>query len=376
MIDLVEIRDANRVVIGIIDTANSIIWHQVYYGVGDFEIYAQATKQNIALLKVGNYVTRYNNDEVGVIEQINFDFSVQDGYMITASGRFAKSLLDRRIIYKLSGTVNTPTILRGNVEIAVRQTVLDNAINCTFDSRRNIPILGLAALKGYTSIIVDESGNPAEKQVSYQNLMEYTDSVLREYGMSALIIYNDSNKKLLYSVNKGVDRSADNTDGNEPVVFSIEYDNLNSSSYSYDEKSLKNAALIGGAGQGLERFYTLLTESKTGLQLREMFVNASSINRTYNESEESEERQYTNAEYRAMLNQEGQRKLKTQIIQETFDGDVNVTFGNNIYGEDYFLGDIVTVQDNYIQKYINTRITEVTEVQDENGYAVNVVFGE
>ena len=221
MIDLVEIRDANRVVIGIIDTANSIIWHQVYYGVGDFEIYAQATKQNIALLKVGNYVTRYNNDEVGVIEQINFDFSVQDGYMITASGRFAKSILDRRIIYKLSGTVNTPTILRGKVEIAVRQTVLDNAINCAFNSRRNIPILGLAALKGYTSIIVDENGNPAEKQVSYQNLMEYTDSVLKEYGMGALVIYNDSNKKLLYSVIKGIDRSTDNTEGNEPIVFSI-----------------------------------------------------------------------------------------------------------------------------------------------------------
>lgn len=376
MINLVEIRDANRVVIGIIDTANSIIWHQVYYGVGDFEIYAKATEKNVSLLKEGNYVTRYNNDEVGIIEQINFDFSAQDGYMITASGRFAKSILDRRIIYKLSGTVNTPTILRGKVETAVRQTVLDNAINCTFDSRRNIPILGLAALKGYSQIIVDDNGNPAEKQVSYQNLMEYTDSVLKEYGMSARIIYNDSNKKLLYEVIKGVDRSTDNTAGNEPIVFSIEYDNLNSSSYSYDSKSLKNAALIGGEGQGLERFYTLLTESKTGLQLREMFVNASSINRTYKESEEAEEQQYTNAEYRAMLNQEGQRKLKVQIVQETFNGDVNVTFGNKHYGDDYFLGDIVTVQDNYIQKYINTRITEVTEVQDENGYAVNVVFGE
>jgi len=375
MINLVEIRDTNRVVIGIIDTANSIIWHQVYYGVGDFEIYAQATEQNIALLQVGNYVTRYNNDEVGVIEQINFDFSVQDGYMITASGRFAKSLLDRRIIYKLSGTVNTPTILRGNVEIAVRQTVSDNAIKC-IDRRRNFHILGLAALKGYSSVIVDENGNPAEKQVSYQNLMEYTDSVLQEYGMSARIIYNDSNKKLLYEVIQGVDRSTDNTAGNEPIVFSIEYDNLNSSSYSYDSKSLKNAALIGGAGQGLERFYTLFTGSKTGLQLREMFVDASSINRTYKESEEAEEQQYTDAEYSAMLNQEGQRKLKPQIVQETFNGDVNVTFGNKHYGDDYFLGDIVTVQDNYIQKYINTRITEVTEVQDENGYSVNVVFGE
>ncbi|MBR3321952.1 MAG: hypothetical protein IKG04_08640, partial [Exiguobacterium sp.] len=45
------------------------------------------------------------------------------------------------------------------------------------------------------------------------------------------------------------------------------------------------------------------------------------------------------------------------------------------YGVDYGLGDIITVQDNYIGKYINTRITEATEVQDENGYRIDVVFG-
>lgn len=375
MIDFLEIRNAAREIIGIIDTAKSIIWHSKYYGVGDFEIYAAATETNMSLLQVGYYVTRQNNEEVGIIEKTTITFTVKDGYMIAATGRFAKSILDRRIIYKLSETVNTPTILSGNVEIAVRQTVLDNAISCSFDSRRNIPILGLAALKGFTPILVDENGNPAQKQVSYQNLLEYTDGVLQEYGLSANVIYNDSNKKLLYAVNQGADRSTDNTDGNEPIVFSIEYDNLNSSNYLYDEKSLKNAALIGGAGEGLERFYTLLTGGKNGLQLREMFVNASSVNRKYKDDND-QEHQYTNAEYRAMLNQKGQEQLQTHIVNETFTGDINVSFGVWIFGVDYFLGDIVTVQDNYINKYVNTRITEVTEVQDEKGYSVDVVFGE
>lgn len=376
MIDYVEIKNAERETVGIIDTASSVIWHSVYYGVGDFEIYAQATEQNLELLKVGNYVTRQNNDEVGVIEAITITFSIQDGYMITATGRFAKSILERRIIYNLSETVNTPTILRGNVEQAIRQTVLDNAISCSFDSRRNIPILGLAALNNLTPKIVDESGNAAQKQVSYQNLLEYTDKVLQEYGLSSKIIYNDSNKKLLYSVFEGADRSTDNADGNDPIVFSIEYDNLNSSNYLYDEKSLKNAALIGGAGEGLERFYTLFTGGKSGLQLREMFIDASSVNRTYKNDGSDEEIRYTNAEYRAMLNQKGQEKFKETIIKETFSGDINVSFGMWIYGVDYFLGDIVTVQDNFINKYANVRITEVTEVQDENGYSVDVVFGE
>ena len=206
--------------------------------------------------------------------------------------------------------------------------------------------------------------------------MEYTDEVLQEYGMSARVIYNDSNKKLLYEVYQGTDRSSDNTGGIEPIVFSVDYDNLNSSDYSYDETPLKNSVLIGGAGEDLERFYTLLTKNKSGLQLREIFLDASSINRTYRNEGDTQDQTYTNAEYRAMLNQQGNITLKEQIAEETFSGDVNVTFGRWILYRDYFLGDIVTVQDNKINKYIDTRIVEIIEVQDENGYKVDVVFGE
>lgn len=375
MIDLVEIRDADRVTIGVIDAASSIIWHSVYNGVGDFEIYCKASDPNVVLLQIGNYVTRPNNDEVGIIEHINVTFNYSDGYMITATGRFAKSLLDRRLIYTLSGKTNTPTIIRGNVEIAMRQLVKDNAIDCSFDSRRNIPILGLAALQGLTPIIVDENGNAARKQVSYKNLLDYTEKVLREYGLAAKIILNNSNKKLLYQVYQGTDRSSGNTEGNEAIIFSLDYDNLVSSEYDYSEESLKNSALIGGEGEGLERFYTLLTKDKSALELREIFVDASSINKTYTDDND-EEQEYTDAEYREMLNQQGMQALDEHLVTETFSGEINATHGAWQYERDYQLGDIVTVQDNLIGIYINVRITEVTEVQDENGYSVNVVFGE
>lgn len=375
MIDVLEIRGQDRLPIGILDLAKSVIWHSVYYGVGDFEIYIQATPENIALLQVGNYVTRYNNDEVGIIESITFDYTAQDGYMLTASGRFAKSLLDRRIIYNLNGTVNTPTILRGSVEKAARRLVFDNAVNCFFDPRRNIPILALGELKNLTPIIVDEYGQAAEKQVSYQPLMEYTDEILQEYGLGANVTLNNADKMLLYNVLQGTDRSAGNSSGNEPIVFSVDYDNLISSTYLYDSQMLKNAALIGGEGEGLERFFTLLTASESGLQLREMFVDASDINKEREVEESEEPVPYTDTEYSALLVQKGQQILKDQIIEETFTGDVNVQLGLHKLGEDYSLGDIVTVQDNYINKYINVRITEVTEVQDDNGYKVDIVFG-
>ena len=170
MIEYVEIREKySREVVGIIDTAQSIIWKSLYYSVGDFEIYVAATPENIAMLVEGNYVTRPNNFECGIIEHIEITQNDDDGKMIVASGRFIKSILDRRIIYSatLSGTGYNyiwkcaANVLQGNVETAVRKLVNDNAVNAS-DTNRNIAEIYWTDndISGLTDIIVtqDSSG--------------------------------------------------------------------------------------------------------------------------------------------------------------------------------------------------------------------------
>lgn len=371
MIEYVEIRGHDTKTIGIMDTAQSIIWHSVYFGVGDFEIYAPATPENISLLSIGHFVTRTDNKEVGIIENINVANNQQDGAMITASGRFAKSILDRRLIYKLSGKTNTATILRGNVETAVRDVVKNNAIKCDFDKKRNIPLLMLGDVSNIPLKIVDANGKTAQKQVSYGGLLEYTDGVLEEYGLSATCILHD--EMLQYIIFKGSDRSKDNNEGNAPIVFSQEYDNLTNSNYMYDDTQEKNTVLIGGAGEGVNRFYSLVETSKTGLQRREMWVDASSIAKTYKD-ENDQEKEYTDEDYKTMLDAKGKQDLAVHSVEETFDGVINATDGNYIFGRDFALGDIVTVQDNNIGKYINVRINEVMETQDGDGYSIEVIY--
>lgn len=368
-IDYVEIRAENTELLGIIDTAKSIIWHSVYFGVGDFEIYAQASPRAVELLQHGNLVTRPDDLEVGIIEKINIAYDPRDGRMITATGRFAKSILERRLIYNLSGTVNTATILRGNVEEEVRRVVLENAISCPFDSRRNIPQLALGDVAGLPHIIVDENGAAAQKQVSYQNLLTYTDELLQEYGLGATVILDEDAGVLRYVIYAGTDRSWDNADGNDPVVFGKDFDNLTSSSYEYDAATEKNAALIGGAGEGVERFYSLVAGAQTGLQRREIFVDAASINRTYNDDNDVEQT-YSDSEYRAMLNAAGTQQLNSNNATEKFDGAVDIQNSRWRYNRDFALGDIVTTQDEDVGKYVNVRLREVLEVQDENGYSV------
>ena len=364
MIEYVEARNSALEVIGILDTAQSVIWHSLYYGVGDFQIYI-SMQDALQIISEAKYITRPDNDEVGVIESILIADDNESGKMATISGRFAKSLLDRRIIYTLSGTSNKATILNGNVETNVRSLVNNNAI-----ASRSLGILELGAVAGIDKTIVDENGVAAQKQVSFENLLDYTEAVLKEYGIASTVKL--SNGKLQYIVYEGADRSADNTDGNQPIVFSEEYDNLISSEYAHDTTLEKNVALIGGEGEGIDRFCVLIG-SQSGLQRKEVFVDASSISKKYKD-ENDVEKTYTDAEYTAMLKAHGHQVTSALTVAEDFNGVIDITNGNWKFGVDVFLGDIVTVQDNDIGVYKNVRLGEVTEYQDQDGYTVEAVY--
>ena len=378
MIEYVEIRNAeNREIIGIVDNASSVIWHSVYYGVGDFEIYAPCTALNIELLQIDNYVTQPNDKNIGVIENIQITYNAQDGRMIVATGRFAKALLDRRLIYKMSGNSVSPTIISGNVENAARSLVSQNAVACAFDNSRNISGLVLGASAGTSKVIVDEAGTATQKQVTYENLLSYTDELLAEYKMGAYCELNEGNE-IAYKVFDGADRSVDNVGNNQPIIFSQEFDNLITSDYLCETEEYKTAALVGGEGEGTARFCTLFKPSGlSGLDLRETFINASSNSKTYKD-DDGTEHTLTDAEYEQTLKALGQQKVAGLSITETFNGEVDLINSSFKYGEneDFYLGDIVTVQDNGIGLYMNTRVLEILETQDESGYTIVAVFGE
>ena len=381
MIDYVEIRNASRELVGIVDNAESIIWESAYYGTGRFEIYVRVTPLTVQMLAVGNYVTRPNDVNVGVIENLHITWSPQSGRMIIASGRFAKSLLDRRLIYNYKNYSITPTVSYGFVEAAVRKLVTDNII-ASADSLRNIPFIRLGALQSIMKVILDESGQPGSIQTSFAGLLEYTDSLLQEYSLGAYMSLDRNTRNLLYNVIEGQDRSIGNTAGNAPLIFSQDFDNLLSSDYKYQTAALKTTALIGGEGEGTERFCTTIGHYASGISRREVFVDASSQSKTYKvESTDAAgkvtevEKTYTDAEYAALLKAHGQQNIAQLQIVQTFDGEVDVMNSDKVYGVDYWLGDIITIQDTQISAYINTRILKATEVQDQNGYKLAISYG-
>lgn len=389
MIDYVEIRNKSaRELIGIIDTAQSIIWKSSFYDVGEFEIYTEFTDTARSLLVPGNYVTRPDNEECGVIERV--EISGLSDKMIIASGRFVKSILDRRIVYFASRTGTGDehiwtcqgATLSGNVELAVRGLIYYTAINAAgFDpidiEKRNIPEIYWTNddISGITKTITtgDSSEQDAEKQVTYKNLFDYTESVLKEYEIGAKMWLDLDRLLFRYKIYQGVDRSADNTGGNNPVIFSADFDNLESVSYIFDNSLSKNTALVGGEGEGISRKCAFFESELSGLDRREVFVDASSISTTYKEGDVDKE--YPDSVYRKMLETQGRQSVGELQQTESFDGTIDATNSQFKYGIDYNLGDLVTVQDKDIGKYINTRVLSVTECQNETGYNIDVEYG-
>lgn len=373
MIEYVEIYHPEKsgalTLIGIIDNFNSVIWKASYYGVGEFEVYAPATEENLNLLKGGNFVlTPEGGDtEVAIIEQVEVTTDPSEGPMIAASGRFAKSILDRRIIYAPtydaaeggSGYIwhCSATKLSGKVDAAVAGLVKDNAAAPTnpdpghLKGDRSLPVLTWLDEDGESrypeTISVQTSGETeeeADKQVTYKGLLDYTDALLQEYGLGAYLWLDRDTMRLRYRVYKGISRSRDNHPESEPVIFSQEMDNLISTNYTYDETAKKTTALIGGEGEGLERKCAFAYEWVSGMDRREVFVDASSIT---SEAEEGEE-PISMADYRKQLETQGQQTVAQSATEETLGGEMDITNSPLAYRQDFYIGDIVELEDSIL----------------------------
>lgn len=328
-----------------------------YYGVGEFGIYATVSKRTLASLKNGNYIKIPHKPYLWVIEKVEKTFDTDKGLMIYATGRQAKAILSKRIIM-------SQTQLATDLTTAVSNLINNNAGAGAVTARR------IAGLTQAVSLVVQPI---SETQVSYDNLLTYTDNLLQAYECGSEMTIDGTN--LSYRIYKGNDKSDD-------VIFSQMFDNLLSSTYSLAESNYKNFALIGGQGEGNARITdTFASEVKTGIDLCEIFVDAKDISSKYTDASGVEkELNLTNAAdlatYKSWLRERGKLKLADYIRIETFEGDIDTTNNAYVFGDDYYLGDKVRVQDNRLGVYITPRIVKYTINLTADEYVEKIEYGE
>jgi len=331
----------------IIDNSSSVIWTPSYYDVGDFEIYIQASRKNINLLQEERYVMRQDSDMVGIIEKVKVITDVEDGDYILASGRCLKSLLARRIIWN-------QTNLAGKTEAIMRSLINDNVIN-PVNPARKIPNVILGELKGFTE--------KADFQSTGEELLEKIIELCKASEIGWKVFINES-KQIVIDFYKGTNRSYSQTE-NPYIVFSPEFDNLLTTETEIDTQSLRNVALVAGEGEGTDRTTTTIG-TEEGLSRRELFVDARDLSSNNGEIEANK--------YLQILQERGKEKLAAagEFFKVSGEAETKITYE---FGKDYFLGDLVTVVNEY-GITANTRILEVIECEDENGHTTIPTFEE
>lgn len=332
--------------VGVIESPTSAIWARRYQQPGDFELYFPATSDALALLTDDCFITREDVPEVMIVEHIEITTNEEEGNYIRVTGRGAECLLDRRVIWE-------QTTINGRVDAGIYRLVDENAINPADPDR----VLSLSMESP------DVTTETMRAQYTGKNLLETLQEICKAYGLGFRAVA-DQEEVIVprLEILKGTDRSEGQTE-NSPVIFSAEYENLLSSSYVLDTTKHKNFALVAGEGEGKARKRATFGNA-TGNARREVYVDARDASTNDGEISESD--------YLNQLAARGAEAVAQAPIVETFDGDID-TENTFILDEDYTLGDITTVENEYgIRK--NTRVSAIVESWDESGYLVIPTF--
>lgn len=342
MIDGLEIRvySAEMEFQGNVDDESSFQWTRKYYEPGTFELHCPITANNMELLRRGNLVWKRGAVEAGVIESLNLE-ETSSKAEITAKGRFLSSYMGRRLIRPYYHIEN------GLVETAMREI---------FISAAEIPLVSLGEAKGYTEKVTF--------QATYKNLLTYEEK-LAKYSETGFRFRPDFvNKKIIFELYRGKDHTAGQSD-RERVVFSDAYGNLSKAEYSENDQTYKTVCYVGGQGEGTDRTYvTAGDDTLTGLERREVFLSATDI----------QQGDLTADQYKAALMQRGNDELKSDQLSVAISGEVDPN-GNFTYGDDYDLGDLVTIEKESFGVSKDLRIVEINEVYENGVFKITPTFG-
>ena len=337
--------------IAVLDTYESLIWTDRYNSYGDFEMFFAMDESSLGYLKEDNYLWLKDSEHTMIIEDIRIDADTEDGNHLVVTGRSLESILERRIIWG-------QRVFTGNLQNTI-QTMLNECIISPSIADRKISNFRFVASTDpkITSLTIDN-------QYTGDDLYTVIKGLCEENNIGFKIILTDDNW-FEFSLYAGVDRSYDQTE-NPYVVFSPNFENIINSNYFSSKASYRNVTLVAGEGEGTAR-KTTVVGSGSGLNRREVFTDARDIS-----SETEDGVTLSDTEYYAQLKSKGLKTLADHPITTAFEGEVEVTRLFK-YGEDFFIGDIVQIANEYGNEG-SAYISELIISRSEAGLSVYPTF--
>lgn len=367
--------DKNYDAIAMIDTFTSAIWTVRYDEAGDFELCTPVRLDYIQAIQIGNYLWSKESDRLMIIETVEIATDAENGPQFTVTGRSLESILERRII--TSGIT-----FSGNVQSIIISMLNSEVINTS--ANRKIPNFSYK-----TSTDPRITGTSMEFTARGENLYDMICSLCQECKIGWRILPKGAGG-FEFELFVGTDRSYDQS-VNPYVVFSPRFENLLNSNYIKSYKAYKNSVYAVGTYQKeviIKNKYkddneewvveeqTTYEEDEvtawgfsedsepTGLARREIFVDNGGVN-------DGEQGGAYNA-WNAINKQKGLTELANYQTTTAFEGELEAT-RQYVYGEDFTIGDIVQIQNEYgIEGTVY--ISEIVFSQDASGITITPTF--
>lgn len=311
----------------LLQNCTSIQWMPKYYSSGSFEIHARRTKDNDNYLIEGNRIVCTDRNEIGFIIGVQLQSQVIE----------VRGSLDN-----LSARINLGTATIRNIEASLLKLVETN--------KRGLDI-NVGTPKGLEPSIKYGSST------SYSNLADDFEDYCQKGGLGWREIVHDGKLNYLEIYQGGLKRNA---------VFSDDLGNIKSQSYEINLSKYKNVAYVFGEDSGSYRKSIMVDiRANTNEDIRELYVDARDLQSEY--KEDGVDKQYSEEEYQAMLEQRGQQKLADANKNAyKFEFELDPYSQVAKLGTDYDLGDIVPVKSNQYKILALARITELKFIEEAN----------
>lgn len=364
------ILDKSFQLLTIIDSFESAVWTDRYNQAGYFEVVMPRYEETMQMIKMGYYVICNQSDSLMILDTIEISSDPETGAKVTISGSSLELILDRRVIYENTTFDNVP------ITTAIA-TLLDKNIISPSDSLRKISNFTRDSFSGLSF------GN-TETQLHGESLYEIITKYCSDLMAGFRVHFDAGTNQFVFQLYKGVDRSYDQSEV-PYVVFSPSFDNLAGSQKIQSETTLKNVVYAYDDDVYEEEVsedqivehgpFTIEVSvggnTPSGLDRREVYLETSGIQREI-KLDDGTKRVLTDSEYISIMQTKAEETLEDSKVTNAFDGQVEIT-KQFVYGEDFFMGDIVQIEDEFGERS-KSYVAEVVWSQDAAGMVITPTF--
>lgn len=343
-------------------------YNDKFFEVGTFTINAVLCEENLRFLdKSETYFLHFENGVMGKVDNAKKESDGEFDRTIVLSGRLMPYIMDKRVINGLHN-------FNGNSATVILNLAKEMFSDDDWGSDRWIHF-------NYNTNVSSGAVSQVNAQQTGGTMFNFIQPLLQQDSMGIDILprieqkHETSAGGILTNISQwdfvlfqGKDRTANNTDGNKPVIFSQSFNNIERSGYEVDSTDYCNIAYVAGEGEGSERVWREVEKSGlpelaigfeySGFLRQELFVDARDLQK------ETEDKTYTDTEYNALLDQRGQDNLLESDVKQSYDATLIVSDSRYTYGreneDNYYKGDIVTVRDNELGLDIDAIVTGIT----------------